>query len=418
MTTHYANSKVFMACSDITRLRILELLRKGEKSATELQEKIEAGQSTLSHHMKILVDSGIVAARKAGKWTYYSICEKGARYAQSLLRYLTAKENAEKTIIPQTDAKNIITTRRRTEELKPFTIVVDTSCDLTPEYMKEHEIEVMPIPFILDGVEHSEGYWQNITGKEYYDALRNGSIAKTSQINPDAFVETFTHYAEQDRDVIYILLSSGLSATYQSSQIAIADVKEKYPNCNIFPIDSISATVVTTLLTYEAVKKRDEGFSAMETAAFLEQKKHRMFGIFTVDDLMYLHRGGRLSKLSAVGGSILGIKPILNINPDGTLGLKEKARGRENSLKFLVSQMERSLAPGSVIDTLLIPHADCEEDAKKLAKLAQEAFEIRNTEIILMCPVIGAHVGPGIVALVYESDMTRQEFENEYYPNK
>jgi len=302
--------------------------------------------------------------------------------------------------------------------VNPFKIVVDTSCDLTPEYMKEHDIDMMPIPFILDGVEHSEGYWQEISAKDYYDALRNGSIAKTSQINPDAFVKTFTEYAEKGEDVIYILLSNGLSATYQSSQIALADVKEKYPDCNIFPIDSISATGVTTLLVQLAVMKRSEGLSAAETAAVLEEKKNHMFGIFTVDDLMYLHRGGRLSKLSAVGGSILGIKPILNINPDGTLGLKEKARGRDNSLKFLVSQMERSLAPGSVIETLLIPHADCEEDAKKLAELAKAAFEIKNLEIIMMCPVIGAHVGPGIVALIYESDMTRQEFEDEYYSKK
>ena len=417
MTTHHANSKVFMALSDVSRLKILELLREGEKSATVLQEKINAGQSTLSHHMKILTESGIVTARKDGKWTYYFISENGKNYAVKLLRHLTTTAELMKTKHKSQNINDDQTERRRQETMKPFTIVVDTSCDLTPEFIKKHEIEVMPIPFILDGEEHSEGYWQKISGKEYYDALRNGSIAKTSQINPDAFVKTFTEYAEQGRDVIYILLSSGLSATYQSSQIALADVKEKYPDCKIFPIDSISATVVTTLLAYLAVKKRDEGLSAEETAAFLEEKKHKMFGIFTVDDLMYLHRGGRLSKLSAVGGSILGIKPILNINPDGTLGLKEKARGRENSLKFLVSQMERSVAPGSVIDTLLIPHADCEEDAKKLAKLAQEAFEIRNLEIILMCPVIGAHVGPGIVALVYESDMTREEFENEYYNN-
>ena len=414
MTTHHANSKVFLAYSDITRLKILELLREGEKSATELLEKVGSGQSTLSHHMKILIDSEAVIARKEHKWTYYSINEKGAHDAQKLLRYLTSKKTTVKTA---SDPKNI-TKLRRTETVKPFTIVVDTSCDLTPEYIKENELEVMPIPFVLDGEEHNEGYWQKISGKEYYDALRNGSIAKTSQINPDAFVKSYTEYAKQGRDVIYILLSSGLSATYQSSQIALADIKEKYPDSNIFPIDSISATTVSTLLVYTAVTKRNEGFSAEETAAILEQKKNYMFGIFTVDDLMYLHRGGRLSKLSAVGGSILGIKPILNINPDGTLGLKEKARGRENSLKFLVSQMERSLAPGSVVETLLIPHADCEEDAKKLAKLASEAFEIKNTEITLMCPVIGAHVGPGIVALVYESDITRQEFEDEYYSKK
>jgi len=414
LTAHHANSKVFMAFCDVTRLKILELLRDGEKSATVLLEKLETGQSTLSHHMKILVDSGVVQARKDGKWTYYSISENGSHYAARVLRYLTSSETRTKTVNIKDNTKE----QRRQETVKPFTIVVDTSCDLSPEYVKEHEIEVMPIPFILDGVEHSEGYWQNISGKDYYDALRKGSIANTSQINPDAFVKTFSEYAEQGREAVFILLSSGLSATYQSSQIALEEVKAKYPECKLFPIDSISATAVSTLLAYMAVKKRDEGLSAEETAAYLEEKKHRMFGMFTVDDLMYLHRGGRLSKLSAVGGSILGIKPILNINPDGTLGLKEKARGRENSLKFLVSQMERSLAPGSVIDTLLIPHADCEEDAKKIAKLAQEAFEIRNIEIIFMCPVIGAHVGPGIVALVYESDMTREEFESEYYPKK
>jgi len=130
---------------------------------------------------------------------------------------------------------------------------------------------------------------------------------------------------------------------------------------------------------------------------------------------MYLHRGGRLSKLSAVGGSLLGIKPVLGINPDGSLGLKEKVRGRDAALKFLVSQMERTVAPGKVIEKLLIPHTDCEEDAQKLANMVKEKFDVRQLDIMLMGPVIGAHVGPGTVALVYEADMTREEFEKKYY---
>ena len=299
--------------------------------------------------------------------------------------------------------------------MKPFTIVVDTSCDLSPEFIKEHDIKVVPIPFVLDGVEHKDGYWQEISGKEFYDALRNGGTAKTSQINPDAFVTSFKEFAEKNEDVIYIILSGCLSATYQSSQIALAEVKESYPNCNIFPIDSISATVVSTLVTMLAVQKRSEGASAAETAAWLEEKKNYAFGVFTVDDLMYLHRGGRLSKLSAVGGSLLGIKPILGINPDGSLGLKEKVRGREAALKFLVGQLEKTVTPGKVIDTLLIPHTDCEDDAQKLANMVREKFEVRDLQIILMCPVIGAHVGPGTVALVYEADMSREEFEKKFY---
>jgi len=400
-----------MAFSDVTRLKILELLRSGEKSATAILEKVGGGQSTLSHHMKILTESGIVKARKEGKWTYYSMCEPGARFAKSLLQYLTVEV---KTTLNDT-LNDTLNEKRRLKTVKPFTIIVDTSCDLTPEFVKEHEIEVMPIPFVLDAEEHSEGYWQKISGKEFYDALGNGSVAKTSQINPDAFVKHFTQFAKQDRDVIYIILSSALSATYQSSQIALADVREEYPNCNIYTIDSVSATVITTLLVMNAVQKRKEGLSAEETAAFLEEKKNYLFGVFTVDDLMYLHRGGRLSKLSAIGGSVLGIKPILSINHDGSLSLKEKSRGRENSLKALINYMERSTAPGAVIENLLIPHTDCLEDAERLAAMVKESFEVKNLEFIFMCPVVGAHVGPGTVALVYESNISREEFEKKNY---
>jgi len=416
LTVHHDNSKVFMAFSDVTRLKILELLRSGEKSATTLTEKTGAGQSTLSHHMRILTDSGIVTSRKDRKWTFYSINEAGREYASKLLMHLTANTQHIDTIHDKKDYQtDIFNKKRRNGTLKPFAIVVDTSCDLTPEYIKKHEIEVMPIPFVLDAEEHNEGYWQKITGMDFYDALAGGSVAKTSQINPDAFVKTFTEYAKEGKDVIYIILSSALSATYQSSQIALAEVRETYPDCNIFTVDSISATVITTLLTMNAVEKRDEGFSAKETAAFLEEKKNYMFGVFTVDDLMYLHRGGRLSKLSAIGGSVLGIKPILSINPDGSLGLKEKSRGRDNSLKALINYMQRSVAPGSVIENVLIPHTNCEEDAQRLAKMVRESFEVRNIELILMCPVVGAHVGPGTVALVYESNISRGEFDKKYY---
>ena len=409
-----------MAFSDVTRLRILELLRVSDKCASVLRELINTGQSTMSHHMKILIDSGIVTARKEGKWTFYSISESGGRYATRLLRLLTTTDKSEKVISAFEPTESISdpinnTKQRRTETVKPFTIVIDTSCDLPPEYIQKHGLEIMPITFMLDGTEHSEGYWQNISGKDFYDALRNGATAKTAQVNPDAFVKSFSTYAQEGKDVLYIILSSALSATYQSSLIALEEIKETYPDCNIYPVDSISATSVNGLLTMLAVQKRDEGLSAKDTAAWLEQKKHNLFGVFTVDDLMYLHRGGRLSKLSAVGGSILGIKPVLGIQPDGSLGLKEKTRGRDAALGLLLNQMKRSVSPDTVVETVLIPHTDCEEDAIKLAKMVEETFKVKNTEIMLMGPVIGAHVGPGTVALVYEAEKTRSEFEAEYY---
>jgi DegV family protein with EDD domain len=414
LTIHHDNAKVFMAFCDLTRRKGLELLRAGDKSATVCQELIGAGQSTLSHHMKILTESGIVTARKSGKWTYYSISESSGHYAARLLRLLASKISAAEADIPPANTIE----KRRSSMTKPFTIVVDTSCDLPPEYLKEHNIEVIPIPFVLDGTEHSMGYWQNISGKDFYDALRNGATAKTSQINPDSFINAFTQYAKQGQDALFIILSSGLSATFQNSQIALMEVNELYPDCNIYPVDGISATTLNSLLAMTAVRKREEGLSAKETAAWLEERKHHIFGYFTVDDLMYLHRGGRLSKLSAIGGSILGIKPMLNIQPDGTLSLREKVRGRDAALELMIDQLKRSVAPGAVLDTVFISHTDCEDEAFKLAGMVKAAVNARHVEIVMMGPVIGAHVGPGSITLVFEADMTRGEYSNKFYGGK
>ena len=411
MNMHQDNAKVFMAFCDVTRLRILELLRDFERSATVLQQQIGTGQSTLSHHMKILVESGIVAARKSGKWTYYSLCEAGGRYASELLNLLTS--NSKIAELNNSDINiNTITEKRRPSTMKQFTIVADTSCDLPPEYIKEHDIKLMQIPFTLDGEEKNS---QTVSDKAFYDALRNGSIVKTSLINSDMFVDSFSEYAKNGEDALYVILSSGLSGTYQASQIALAQIKELYPSCKIFPIDSIGATAVNGLLVMLAVKKREEGLSAEETAAWLEEKKNSLLGFFTVDDLMYLHRGGRLSMLSAIGGSLLSIKPVLNIQPDGTLALKNKVRGRTAALKMLVSQLKRSIAPDARLDTVLIPHTDCEKDALKLAELVKAEINVRQVIITMMTPVIGAHVGPGAVAVVFEGDITREAYENNFY---
>jgi DegV family protein with EDD domain len=351
--------------------------------------------------MKILAESGIVSARKKGKWTYYSICQKGGTYAAGLLRLLIAE--------------NKTNNQRRLGKMKQFSIVIDTSCDLPKGYIKEHGIEVLPIPFTLDNEEHDEGDWGKISEKEFYNALRNGGVAKTSQVNPDTFAKSFTEFAKQDKEVLYIILSGALSGTFQSSLISYVDVKEEYPESSIHLVDSISATALNGLLVMMAVKKREEGFSAGETAMWLEERKHHLFGFFTVDDLMYLHRGGRLSKLSAIGGSLLGIKPVLNIQPDGTLSLKDKVRGRSAAFKHMVNQLKKSVDPGKALDTVFITHTDCEEDANKLAGMVKAAVDVRKVEILVMCPVIGAHVGPGAVTLIFEADITREKYEKEVY---
>jgi len=302
--------------------------------------------------------------------------------------------------------------------MSKFTILVDTSYDLPQEFIDENDIKIIPIPFHLNGVTHEDGRWKDMTDKEFYDALANGGVAGTTLINPEAFKEVFTEYAKSGEELLVISLSSGLSGTAQNAIIALDEVKETYPDCKIYPVDSFNAAGGTGLVTYLAVKKRSEGLSAEETAKWLQEKVHSCLSLFTVDDLMYLHRGGRLSKLQAVAGSIIGIKPLLNVHPDGSLKLKDKARGRKAALETLVSQMERSLNSGTKLDTIVISHSNCFEDAQKVADLVKSKFEVNEIFIVMMGPVIGAHVGPGCIALFFEADMDRPTYEEKFYSKK
>jgi len=297
--------------------------------------------------------------------------------------------------------------------------MIDTGNDLPPQYIEKHNLAVTPIPFQLDENWHYKGRWQDISSSEFYTKLRAGSKAGTTLINPETFAEVFTEYAKRNEPLLHISLSSGLSGTYQNSVIALGEVKEAYPDCQIFTFDSLNAAPGIGLLTALAIKKRAEGLSLPDTVKFLEDNRDKCFSLFTVDDLHFLHRGGRVSKLQAVAGSIIGIKPLLNVAPDGTLKLKDKARGRKAALETLVSQMQRSLNPDTKkLDTVLIGHGDCIDDANTLAELIKAAVDVNEFIIVEIGPVIGAHSGPGTVALFFEADMTRQEYEAKFYPGK
>ena len=299
--------------------------------------------------------------------------------------------------------------------MSAFTILVDTNADLPQEYLDKHGIKSIPVPFHIDGKQHDGGRWQEISEIEFYNALRDGSVAGTTLINPEAFVDVFTEYASQKKPLLVLALSSGLSGTYQNSVVALNDVREQYPDCEIYTVDSLNAAGGTGLITTMAVNKREEGLSAGETAAWLEERRQSCISLFTVDDLMYLHRGGRLSKLSAVAGSIIGIKPLLNVAPDGTLKLKDKVRGRKGALTTLFKQMKRSLNPGTKLGNVVISHSNCLDDAESLAEMIRSEFDVGEVIVTMMGPVIGVHVGPGCVALFFEGDMPREEYEKKFY---
>lgn len=298
--------------------------------------------------------------------------------------------------------------------------MVDNSADLPQEYVKKHELKRISIPYHLNDVTHYDdnGEWKNISAKEYYDALRSGGTSGTTLINPDSFEKIFTDYAKRGEPLLAIVLSSGLSGTAQNAVTALDDVKETYPDCEIYTFDALSAASGTTLAAVIAVAKRAEGLSAKETSEYLNKRVQNYFTLFTVDDLNFLHRGGRLSKFSAVAGSLIGIKPLLNVSPDGKLQLKDKVRGRRASLETLAAQVKRSLEPDTKLKFLTISHGDCKEDAEKLADKIKALVDVEEVYIEMMSPVIGAHTGPGGLALAFDADMDRASYEAKFYPEK
>jgi len=300
--------------------------------------------------------------------------------------------------------------------MNSFTIMVDTGCDLPQEYIDKHNIATIPIPFQIDGTQHNEGGWQDISGDDFYNALRKGSVAGTTLINPESFIQVFTEYAKRGEALLLVTLSSGLSGTYDNALAALRDVKETYPDCKICVVDSLNAAPGIGLFASLAIKRRAEGLSLDETANWLVENRLKCISLFTVDDLMFLHRGGRVSKLQAIAGSIIGIKPLLWIEPDGTLKLKEKARGRKGSLEALVSQMKRGLDPETKsLETVLVGHGGCSEDAEIMASLLRESFDIQEYITVMIGPVIGAHSGPGTIALFFVGDIDRNEYQAKFY---
>jgi len=302
--------------------------------------------------------------------------------------------------------------------MSTFTIMTDTSYDLPQKFIDDNQIAVVPITFQLNGTDHPEGRWQDISDVDFYNALRDGGKASTAQINPETYVQVFTKYAERNEPVLAIFLSSGLSPSYNNSVIALAEVKEKYPDCQITVVDSMNAAGGVGLLVALAVKRRAEGMSREDLAAWLDEKKHSCLSLFTVDDLHYLHRGGRLNKLQAVAGSIIGIKPLLNVAPEGTLKLKDKARGRKAAIEVLVSQLKRSINKGTKLDTVVVSHSNCEREAEDLVGRIKLDVDVNEFIIVMMSPVVGAHVGPGCIALFFEADIDRPTYEARYYPAK
>lgn len=276
-------------------------------------------------------------------------------------------------------------------------ILADSACDLTDDYYNELDIEMVPLTVHLDDKEYKDGI--EITPKEVYDAMRQGASPKTSQVSPQTFKSIFTSYAKENKPLVYLAFSSELSGTYQTAKMMELEVKEKYPESTLHVIDTKCASIGYGLVILRAARLAKAGAGVKEIIDIATYHATHMEHIFTVDDLEYLYRGGRVSKTAAFVGSLLKIKPILHVD-DGKLIPLEKMRGSKKLFSRMLDIMEER-GTDFQNQTIGISHGDDLERATQLANMIKERFDADTIIIEMVGAVIGAHSGPGTIALFF-----------------
>lgn len=284
-----------------------------------------------------------------------------------------------------------------------FAIVVDSTTDLPQELANKLDLVVIPYIFILDGKEYFNYLdYRQLSAKEFYNQLREGKTASTTQVTTFRFMETWEPILKEGKDILYMCLSSGLSKSYDQSVIAAKEAMEEYPDRKVITIDSKAASVGQAALAYYAAKARDEGKTLDQAAKYIEDLIPKMQHWVMADDLNHLRRGGRVSGASAFVGTMLSIKPILTITDEGKLVPISKVRGRGKALDYMLERMAENMNPKD--QTVFITHSDDEEFANQLKTLIEEKFGTKDFVINVIGPVIGAHTGPGTITLGYVGD--------------
>ena len=282
--------------------------------------------------------------------------------------------------------------------MSDYKIITDSGCDLTAEQISALDLTVVPLSVTFRGETRPDSVTDEI--RELYDAWRNGESASTAAANPSHWAGVMEPILKEGKDVLVLAFSSGLSTTYQSAVIAASELAEAYPDRRINVVDTRSASLGQGLLVYYACQKRDEGMSLEDLTAWVEENKLHLCHWFTVDDLMYLKRGGRLSAATALVGTMLKIKPVLHMDDPGHLINMAKARGRKASLDMIVAKMGE-LGAGYDNSTVFICHGDCIEDARYVEQQVKEKYGVKKVVIGYTGAVIGSHSGPGTLALFF-----------------
>ncbi len=283
-----------------------------------------------------------------------------------------------------------------------FRIVTDTSANLPTEILEQEQIPVIPFTYYVDGAEATCLDTRTFAGSRFYDQIREGAKVTTSQITPHAFRQMFEPYLQAEEEVLFIGMSSGISGSQHCAELAAEELMEDYPGKTLLLVDTLGASLGEGLLVTKAAELRKQGKGIREVYEYLMQMRHRMCQIFTVDDLMYLRKGGRLSNAKAIVGTLLRIKPLLKGNENGQIVTYGKCRGRKHAIQALAERYNQFVRNPEV-QTVGIAHADCPEDADYLISLLNK--EKPPKEILNVCyePVTGSHVGPGTLALFFEA---------------
>ena len=280
--------------------------------------------------------------------------------------------------------------------MRDYVITVNSTVDLPKEWLAERNVPVVPLRYTIDGQTYED--MDGLSSKEFFQKLREGKMAVTSQVNPEEAKEALEGFVKEGKDVLHLAFSSALSGTCNSMKIAAEELIEEYPGSKVIVIDTLCACLGEALLLYKTLKQKESGKTLEETAKWVEENKLHICHNVTVDDLNHLHRGGRVSKATAVLGTMVQIKPIIHMDNNGALQVIGKERGRKKALNKIVDMAVKQ-AEGWDNDIIMITHGDCIEDAEYVASLVRQKMGIDNILINNIGTVIGSHTGPGVVAV-------------------
>ena len=284
-----------------------------------------------------------------------------------------------------------------------FAILTDSASNLTAKQLRDNNITAIPFPYFLKGKEYGCEMLETFDDMAFYAALNNGEKVTTSQINPQKYIDYMRPILESGKDILFIGVSSGISGAFSSAVIAKEQLNDEFPERRIELVDSLGASLGEGLIALKAAEYRAESKTIDETAEEIRIHIEKMYQVFTVDDLMFLKRTGRLSNLSAAVGTVLGIKPMLKGNEEGKIVSFAKVRGRAKIIAAL-AQKYSELVKNPEIQTVGISYADCKEDAEYLAALIKKANPPKRIVTVKHEPATGSHLGPGALALYFEGE--------------